>query len=82
MMVQYDPEAGATYVELTDASVARTVNVGDLVTVDVDEAGQPVGIDFAVLPSKITDSMLYAVADHFPALKELALHKEWLLESC
>lgn len=82
MMVHYDTEAGATYVELTGAPVARTVNVGDLVAVDVDESGGPVGIDFAVLPSKITDSMLFAVADHFPPLKELALHREWLLASC
>jgi uncharacterized protein YuzE len=82
MMVQYDTEAGATYVQLTEGDVARTVNVGDLVSVDVDAHGQPVGLDFAVLPSKITDSMLYAVADRFPALKELAAHKEWLLESC
>lgn len=82
MMVHYDPEAGATYVELTGADVARTVNVGDLVSVDVDANGEPVGIDFAVLPSKITDSMLFAIADHFPSLKTLAVHKEWLLVSC
>jgi uncharacterized protein YuzE len=82
MMVQYDTEAGATYVELSDASVARTVSVGDLVMVDVDEHGEPVGVDFAVLPGKITDSMLYAVAERFPPLKDLAIHREWLLASC
>ena len=82
MMVQYDTEAGATYVQLTDAAVAGTVSVSDLVMVDVDEAGQPVGVDFAVLPSRISDSMLAAVADRFPSLEELAVHTEWLLARC
>ena len=56
--------------------------MSDLVMVDVDEAGQPVGIDFAVLPSRISDSMLAAAADRFPSLGELAEHKEWLLARC
>jgi uncharacterized protein YuzE len=82
MLVQYDTEAGATYVELSGAAVAGTVHISDLVMVDVDEAGAPRGIEFAVAPSQITDSMLHALADRFPDLKELALHTSWLYAPC
>lgn len=83
MLVQYDTEAGATYVELVDeAAVARTVEVSDLVMVDVDAQGQPVGVEFVVPPRLITDEMLFAVADRFSDLKEMAIHKDWLFASC
>ncbi len=83
MLVQYDTEAVATYVELVDgATVARTVEVSDLVMVDVDAHDRPVGVEFVVPPRLITDEMLSALAGRFPDLKDLAVHKDWLFASC
>jgi uncharacterized protein YuzE len=83
MLVQYDTEAEATYVELVDgAAVARTVEVSDLVMVDVDADGRPVGVEFVVPPRRITDDMLHALADRFHELKDMAIHREWLFAAC
>jgi uncharacterized protein YuzE len=79
MIVSYDVEAGATYLELSDVPVARTVSVSDLVAVDVDETGSPVGVEFAVAPNKITDRMVERVADRFHTLKNLLHIEDWLL---
>lgn len=79
MIVSYDVEAGATYLELSEEPVARTVTVSDLVAVDVDEAGTPVGVEFAVAPNKITDRMVERVAERFHSLKGLLHLEDWLL---
>lgn len=80
MIVSYDLEAGATYVELVvDAGLVRTVSVSDLVMVDVDKYGQPVGVEFAVPPARITGDMLAQLADRFPDLKALHDPHTWLL---
>jgi uncharacterized protein YuzE len=80
MMVTYTGDA--TYVYLTDVQppVARTVSLSGLVMVDLDVDGQPVGVEFAVPPAKITDGMLHRVADRFPdQFKDLAANRSWLL---
>jgi uncharacterized protein YuzE len=41
----YDAECGATYVLLSDEPVARTVELSDLVHVDLDADGNPVGVE-------------------------------------
>ena len=41
---EYDGDAKALYYRLTREPVARTVSIGDRVNVDVDAAGQAVGI--------------------------------------
>ena len=55
MLVRYD-EFG-TYVELSDEKQARTVEISDLVMVDVDVEGRPIGVEFAVPPAKISERM-------------------------
>ncbi len=80
MIVSYDPLVGATYVELlVERAVARTVSVSDLVMVDLDANGEPVGVEFAVFPGQITAQMLDRVAERFPTLKELRYSEHWLL---
>jgi len=79
MLVTYDVEAGATYLELGDAEVARTVSVSDLVMVDLDAREEAIGVEFAVIPSKITADMLYRLAERFPDLKALRNTDTWLL---
>ena len=79
VIVSYDTDHGATYVELAESAPVRSVDVSDLVIVDVDETGHPVGIDFAVSPAKITPKMLEDLSACFPALKELTYNHDWLL---
>lgn len=77
--MSYDIQAGATYVTLTEHKVARTVSVSDLVMVDLDDQGQPVGVEFVVPPAKITSKMLDRLSDRFPTLKNLHDTESWLL---
>ncbi len=77
MLVRYDRVG--TYIELSDEKQVQTVEISDLVMVDVDELGRPVGVEFAVPPAKISERMRLAVADHFPDLKDMMIHPDWLL---
>lgn len=79
MLVSYDVDAGATYVRLSSDDVARTAHVSDLVMVDLNEHGDPVGVEFVVPPAQVSDKMLWAVADRFESLKPLAADRSWLL---
>ncbi|MFD1250966.1 DUF2283 domain-containing protein [Nocardioides ginsengisoli] len=79
MYVSYDTEARATYVQVTEADVAETVQLSDSVMVDLDGAGSSVGVEFLVLPGAITDEMLDLVVTGFPDLVELRDRSAWLL---
>jgi uncharacterized protein YuzE len=70
MQITVDERAGATYVAVSDAEVVRTVEVSDLVMVDVDSVGEPVGVDFAMPPAAITDLVVERVLLRFPDLKQ------------
>lgn len=78
MNVSYDLDAGAVYVQLTAERVARTGSVGDLMMVDLNEHGEPVGVDFALSADKITAAMLDRLGDAYPALKGLRDTDSWL----
>jgi uncharacterized protein YuzE len=45
MKLRYYPETDSLYIELADRPGAGTQEIGEGVIVDVDEAGDPVGID-------------------------------------
>lgn len=45
MRAEYDSEADALYVRLTDERVARSVELGDCVVVDLDGDGRPRGVE-------------------------------------
>ncbi|GAB3279057.1 hypothetical protein GCM10027589_05440 [Actinocorallia lasiicapitis] len=45
MRLDFDFDANALYVALSDAVVARTVEIDEETFVDLDEAGRPVGIE-------------------------------------
>lgn len=70
MMVTYDPEADATYVRVSDAPVASTDPLSDLVAVDVDASGAPVGLELLKAPGTVTESDEATVLDRYPALRE------------
>lgn len=78
MLVSYEPFAGATYVRFSQQAFDHSVSVGDLVVVNVAADGEPIGVDFAVAPAKITESMIDRVIDRFPSLKDLADTDAWL----
>ena len=46
MRIEYSPTINAIYVRLRDGEVADTVEVGDDVYADLDEAGEPIGVEF------------------------------------
>jgi uncharacterized protein YuzE len=75
MLLEQDTETGATYFVLdVEADVARTVHLDDLVMVDVDHAGRPVGVELAMdctreSPATVGNAWTQLV-NAFPALKD------------
>lgn len=70
MRTDSDPATGATYLRLRDAPVARTVHVTDLILVDVDHAGVPVGVEYAVAPGRLSSDELASLLGSFPELRD------------
>jgi len=68
-MVSCDPDAGATYVKVTDAAVVRTDTLGDLVAVDLDAAGEPVGVEVLKAPGAVSASDEATVLSRYPGLR-------------
>lgn len=72
MVVDYDTDAGATYVELAgydEARVDHTIEVvRGLVTVDVDSAEEPIGVEILRAPAEVDEAALRTLVDRFPAL--------------
>jgi len=68
MLIERDTDTGACYFGLSDAEVARTVHVDDLVMVDVDIHGDPVGVEFAAAPD---DEDFERVYERFPQLRDV-----------
>lgn len=48
LRVRYDATADAMYLRLRDGAVADTVEGEEMVYVDIDAEGRPLGIEFAV----------------------------------
>lgn len=70
VLVRYDSEADATYVQLEpEAVVARTVEVLDgHLLVDVDGSGHPIGIEILCAPADVDELAFTALAQRFPDL--------------
>lgn len=72
MVIDYDTNAGATYVELAGYDESRadhTVEiVRGLVTVDVDSFDEPIGVEILRAPAEIDEATLRPLAERFPAL--------------
>lgn len=68
-----DPETGVSYFTLREGvSVVRTEHVGDLTMVDLDDDGEPIGVEFAGarLPNSVGWDRLF---DRFPQLRATGL---------
>lgn len=68
VLVSFDPDADATYIKVTDAAVASTDTLADLVAVDLDATGEPVGIEVLKAPGAVSASDEAAVLDRYPGL--------------
>jgi uncharacterized protein YuzE len=70
VLVRYDSEADATYVELEpEATAARTIELLDAhLLVDVDESGHPIGIELLCGPGEVDPTTFTAIAERFPDL--------------
>lgn len=78
MQVSYDVAARATYVELHEGKVSRTVDVSDAVMVDLDEYDNVLGVEFLMLPDEITPEIVERVVEQFAGLKALRDFDTWL----
>jgi uncharacterized protein YuzE len=72
VIIEQDTDTGASYLVLADDTVARTIELSDLVMVDVNAAGEPIGVEFVSSPEN-RDAIaqgLSAVIERWPHLKE------------
>jgi len=45
MIIEYDPQADAIYIQLREGNIAETVKTNKYIYADVDQEGQPLGIE-------------------------------------
>jgi uncharacterized protein YuzE len=45
MIIEYDPQADALYVQLREGDIAETVETNKYIYTDVDQEGRPLGIE-------------------------------------
>lgn len=70
MVVEYDTEAGAFYVRVTEAPVARTAEVSAFVNVDLDADGNVVGLELLCVPAAVTVEERAVLEGRYPAAVE------------
>ena len=46
MQIQYDRDVDALYIEIATGDVASTIELTETIYVDVDQAGNPLGVEF------------------------------------
>lgn len=69
MLMERDEGTGATYYTVGDGVRARTVHVSDLIMVDVDDDGAPVGVEFAVALGHLPRAEIKRLLGSFPTLQ-------------
>ena len=69
MLVTYDPEVDASYVRVSDGAVVSTDSFTDLVAVDLDAAGVPVGLEVLKAPAAVSSADEAMVTDRYPGLR-------------
>ena len=48
LRIKYDADADAMYLRLREGSVSETIEIEEMVYVDVDNGGRPLGVEFVV----------------------------------
>jgi uncharacterized protein YuzE len=70
MLVTYDSEADASYVRVSEEKIASTDSLSDLLNVDLDAAGHPVGLEVLKAPGAVTSADEAVVTDRYPILRD------------
>ncbi len=73
VFLEHDAHSGASYLRILDAPVARSIHVTDLVMVDVEDSGQPVGVEFTMGTHAATPEDMRELFRAFPALEKVLL---------
>jgi uncharacterized protein YuzE len=75
MQLTYDPEARAVYLQLRDGDIARTVADGRGLMLDLDAAGQLLGVEVLVLEelSRVPSVLAARGAPAVPGIDFVAL---------
>lgn len=68
MDIERDEATGASYYRLSGAPVVRTVHVTELVMVDLDDQGRPVGVEVATNPERLDPRDVKELIRAFPEL--------------
>lgn len=70
MLVTYDPDVDASYVRVSDGAVASTDSLTDLLAVDLDAGGLPVGLEVLKAPGAVTSADEAVVTGRYPLLRD------------
>ncbi|MCU4183520.1 DUF2283 domain-containing protein [Acidiferrimicrobium sp. IK] len=70
MLVTYDPEVDASYVRVSEGAIVSTDSFTDLLAVDLDAAGVPVGLEVLKAPGAVTSADEAVVTDRYPTLRD------------
>jgi uncharacterized protein YuzE len=78
MKIEYDPQADALYIQLRKGKIAQTVETSHYIYADVDEKGQPLGLEILFVRrhlkpedlTSITFNILGAVQPATPSVRE------------
>jgi len=68
VLIQYDTEADAAYFEIADGDIAETVEISDLIMVDVTASGDVIGVEVAAHPSHVKPEVWEHRFQRFPSL--------------
>ncbi len=78
MKIEYDSQADALYIQLRKGKIARTVETSHYIYADVDEEGQPLGLEILFVKrhlrpedlTSITFNILGAAQPAAPSVRE------------
>lgn len=69
VLVTYDPEADASYVRVSAAAVTSSDSVSEILAVDLDSSGTPVGLEVLKAPGAVTAADEESVTRRYPSLR-------------
>jgi uncharacterized protein YuzE len=61
MRIDYDPQADALYIQLREGEIAETVEISKYIYADVDQEGQPLGIEILFVKQHLASEDLASV---------------------
>jgi uncharacterized protein YuzE len=65
MIIEYDPQADALYIQLREGEIAETVEVNKYISTDVDQEGRPLGVEILFVKRHLAPTDLASVTFNF-----------------